>query len=391
MTRFLSLLAGLVLSPVLLAQTLTLQQVTAGLQLPVAVTHAGDSRLFITQQRGTVVIWDGTRILPTPFLDLTSLVVCCGERGLLSVAFHPHYAQNGFFFVNYTESGGPEGVGATVVARYSVSASDPNRANSASAKVLLRIRQPFTNHNGGQLQFGPDGYLYIGMGDGGSANDPGNRAQTLSDPLGKILRIDVDNGDPYSSPASNPFLTRTGARPEIWAYGLRNPWRFSFDRATNDLWIADVGQGAWEEIDFQPSTSIGGENYGWRRMEGTHCFNPGAGCNDGSLVLPVIEYDHSNGACSVTGGYVYRGSVSPRLYGTYVYGDYCNGVIWGATRAGNGTVTSTVLANTTLSISTFGEDLNGEIYVTDYGNGRLYHLVDPRPAIPNVRRRSVRH
>jgi len=387
MPRFVSLLSLLVLSPLLLAQTVTLEQVTSGLQTPVAVTHAGDSRLFITQQGGTIVIWDGTRILPTPFLDIRSLVLCCGERGLLSVAFHPHYAENGYFYINYTEFAGP---GRTVIARYQVSATDPNRANPSSAKVLLRIAQPFANHNGGQLQFGPDGYLYIGMGDGGSGGDPGNRAQNLADPLGKLLRIDVDNGDPYSSPASNPFVKGNSTRPEIWAYGLRNPWRFSFDRATKDLWIADVGQGSWEEIDFQPATSIGGENYGWRRMEGTHCFNPSLGCNDGSLVLPVIEYDHSNGACSVTGGYVYRGARSPRLYGTYVYGDYCNGMIWGATRAGGGTVTSALLIDTNFPISTFGEDFNGEIYVADYTGGRLFHIVDPRPALSS-RRRVVRH
>ena len=354
---------------------------------PIYVTYAPGAGgfLYVVEQGGTIRVIDHGTVKRQPFLNIQNRVLSGGEQGLLSMAFDPRYRSNHLFYAAYTKADG-----ALEVDEFH--AASNTRGNKNSRRRVIVVPHPDAgNHNGGQLQFGPDGYLYIGMGDGGSANDPGNRAQTLSDPLGKILRIDVDNGDPYSSPASNPFLTRTGARPEIWAYGLRNPWRFSFDRATNDLWIADVGQGAWEEIDFQPSTSIGGENYGWRRMEGTHCFNPGAGCNDGSLVLPVIEYDHSNGACSVTGGYVYRGSVSPRLYGTYVYGDYCNGVIWGATRAGNGTVTSTVLANTTLSISTFGEDLNGEIYVTDYGNGRLYHLVDPRPAIPNVRRRSVRH
>ena len=386
MTRSLCLLSLLLLSFGAIAQEIALEQLASGLALPVAVTHTGDSRLFITQQRGTVVIWDGTRILPTPFLDITNLVLCCGERGLLSVAFHPDYAQNGFFYVNYTEFSGP---GTTVIARYSVSATDPNRANTGSAKILLKIAQPFSNHNGGQMQFGPDGYLYIGMGDGGSGGDPGNRAQNLGDPLGKMLRIDVDGGDPYAIPASNPFINRAGARPEIWSYGLRNPWRFSFDRATGDLWIADVGQGLWEEIDFQPATSIGGENYGWRRMEGSHCFNPSSGCNDGTLVLPVIEYDHSGGACSVTGGYVYRGSRYPRMKGTYIYGDYCNGMIWGATGPGAGGVSSRLLLDTSITISTFGEDANGEIYVTDHSGGRLYHIADIRP--PLAKRRAVRH
>ena len=384
MTRFLYPLLSLLLVSPAFAQEIALEQVASGLLAPVAVTHAGDSRLFITQQRGTVVIWDGTRILPAPFLDITSLVLCCGERGLLSVAFHPNYTQNGFFYVNYTELAGP---GTTVIARYSRSATDPNRADPGSARVLLRVAQPFSNHNGGQLQFGPDGYLYIGLGDGGSGGDPGNRAQNLGDLLGKILRIDV-NADPYASPSSNPFVTLSNARPEIWAYGLRNPWRLSFDRATGDLWIADVGQGSWEEINFQPAGSIGGENYGWRRMEGTHCFNPSSNCDSGSMVLPVIEYDHSNGACSVTGGYVYRGARYPRFTGMYFYGDYCNGVIWGSIRSLNGTILTRQLLDTSHAISTFGEDFNGELYVADYNGGRLYHIADPRPA--PVKRRSTR-
>ena len=353
---------------------------TGGLDSPVSITHAGDSRLFITLQDGQVVIWDGTRILATPFLDIRELTSKGGERGLLSIAFHPQYATNGFFFVNYTNTGGH-----TVIARYHVSA-DPDRADTASAKTILVIEQPFSNHNGGQLQFGPDGYLYVGMGDGGAGGDPGNRAQNLANLLGKMLRIDVD-GDTYSSPADNPFVNTPNTRPEIWSYGLRNPWRFSFDRATGDLWIADVGQGDWEEVNYQPAASIGGENYGWRRMEGTHCFIPSSGCNNGSLVLPVIEYDHSGGACSVTGGYVYRGASSPRLNGTFIYGDYCNGKIWGATRSGS-TVTVKDLLDTGFLISTFGEDVNGELYVADH-RGFVYRLFDARPLHP--KRRAVRH
>ncbi|HET8797114.1 MAG TPA: PQQ-dependent sugar dehydrogenase, partial [Thermoanaerobaculia bacterium] len=233
------------------------EPVVSGVTRPVAIAHAGDARLFITLQDGRIVIWDGTRLLPEPFLDIRARVTSGGERGLLSVAFHPRYRENGFFFVNYTDLGGD-----TVVARFKVSAADPNRADPASFRQILFVDQPFANHNGGQLQFGPDGFLYIGMGDGGSGGDPGNRAQNLNDLLGKMLRIDID-AEPYAIPPSNPFAGQPGRRGEIWASGLRNPWRFSFDRVNGDLWIADVGQGQWEEIDFQPYTSIGGENYGW--------------------------------------------------------------------------------------------------------------------------------
>jgi glucose/arabinose dehydrogenase len=358
---------------------LTVQQIATGLDNPVSITHAGDSRLFITEQDGVVKIWNGTRVLDTPFLDIRPLTSKGGERGLLSIAFHPRYKENGFFFVNYTNT-----AGHTVVARYRVS-GDPNVADPASARQLLFIEQPYTNHNGGQMQFGPDGYLYIGMGDGGSGGDPENRAQNLDTLLGKMLRIDV-NADTYSSPATNPFVNNSAARPEIWAFGLRNPWRFSFDRSSGDLWIADVGQGEWEEVNFQPGTSIGGENYGWRRMEGSHCYRPETGCNTGNLVLPVIEYDHSGQACSVTGGYVYRGANSPRLGGMYIYGDYCNGRIWGATRNGSATVIRQLL-DTNFFVSTFGEDVNGELYVADH-RGAVYRLFDARPL--NPKRRAVR-
>ena len=363
---------------------LRLVTVASGIAQPVSITNAGDTRLFITSQKGTIEIWDGTQVLPQPFLDIRSLVSSGGERGLLSIAFHPHYAENGLFFVNYTDRNGD-----TVVARYSVSASDPNRADPTSAHQILFVGQPFANHNGGQLQFGPDGFLYIGMGDGGSGGDPGNRAQNLGTLLGKMLRIDV-NAAEYSVPPSNPFVGQTSAHGEIWALGLRNPWRFSFDRATGDLWIADVGQGDWEEVDFQPATSIGGENYGWRRMEGMHCFNPSSGCRtDTSLVLPVIEYGHADGACSITGGYVYRGTQFPRLRGMYVYGDFCNGMMFGARRAGDGTITTSELFDANFNISTFGESADGELYVADYGGGRVLHVTDAAPLGP--RRHAVRH
>jgi glucose/arabinose dehydrogenase len=373
MNRSLALLLTLLLSTFARA-AVVLEPVASGLNSPVSITHAGDSRLFITLQNGQVVIHDGTGIRPTPFLDVSNLISTGNERGLLSVAFHPQYQQNGAFYVNYTNT-----AGHTVIARYLRSSNDPNRADAASGRILLTIEQPFPNHNGGQLQFGPDGYLYVGMGDGGSGGDPGNRAQSLTTLLGKMLRIHVDGAEPaYTNPASNPFGN------EIWALGLRNPWRFSFDRLTGDLWIADVGQGTREEIDFQPATSIGGENYGWRRMEGSRCYEPATNCNPGNLVLPVIEYGHANGACSVTGGYVYRGTRSPRLYGKYIYGDFCNGVIWTGERQGDGTVTSRVLTDTTFFISTFGEDLNGEVYVADH-RGAIYRIVENSPLLPKQR------
>jgi glucose/arabinose dehydrogenase len=362
---------------------LELRSVVTGLSDPVGIAHAGDTRLFVVQQGGRIVIFDGTRVLPTPFLDVASLISTNGsERGLLGVAFHPRYSENGRFFIWYTDRQGD-----VTIARYSVSASDPNRADPNSGVVLVEIaHSQFPNHNGGQLAFGPDRYLYLGTGDGGSGGDPNNRAQNLGDLLGKILRIDVDSGTTYGIPPSNPFANRAGARPEIWAYGMRNPWRFSFDRATGDLWIADVGQGLYEEIDFQPATSIGGENYGWRRMEATHCFNPPSNCTDPALVLPIVEYGHTNGACSVTGGYVYRGTRYPKFSGTYFYGDYCIGTIWGATRNAAGSFTSRQLLDTNLLISTFGEDVAGELYVADH-NGTIYQLTDVSPGAP--RRRAV--
>ncbi|HEY6213169.1 MAG TPA: PQQ-dependent sugar dehydrogenase [Vicinamibacterales bacterium] len=348
----------------LLALALTLQPFITGLDSPLGIVNAGDSRLFIVQQHGTIVIWDGTRVLPVPFLDVRSIVSCCNERGLLGLAFDPHYAANGRFFVDYTDT-----AGNPTIARYTVSSSDPNRADPASRTVLLTIPHPnFANHNGGQLQFGPDGLLYIGVGDGGSGGDPNNHGQSISTLLGKILRIDV-SGDAYTIPSSNPFSN------EIWAYGLRNPWRFSFDRLTGDLWIADVGQNAYEEVDFQPAASRGGENYGWRVMEGFHCFNAMT-CVKTGLTLPVAEYDHSAGDGSVTGGFRYRGAKYPRLRGTYLYGDYCSGTIRGIAQNADGSWSSAKLLTTSLRISSFGEDASGELYVADVVAGRIYRLGD---------------
>lgn len=375
------LLAVALLVSSTLHAAVVLEQIASGLDQPVSITHAGDARLFITLQRGTVVIWDGTRVLPTPFLDVRDLVSCCSERGLLSIAFHPRYAENGLVFVYYTDRNGD-----IVIARYTRLAGDANRLDPATATQLLKISHPaYANHNGGQLQFGRDGYLYAGTGDGGSGGDPNNNAQNLTSLLGKILRLDVDTAI-YTIPASNPFVGRSSARNEIWAYGLRNPWRFSFDRATGDLWIGDVGQGSWEEIDFQPATSIGSENYGWRRMEGTHCYNPSSNCSEPGMVLPVLEYGH-NPECSVTGGYRYRGTRSPALRGKYIYADYCSGKIWAA--AFDGTALQPELVKSTgFFIPTFGEDANGELYVSDLKTGSVYRIVDDTP-VSVVRRRAV--
>ena len=353
-----------------------LNSVVGGLQSPVHITHAGDGsgRLFVVEQTGRIRIVKGGVLLGTPFLDISDRISCCGERGLLSVTFPPGYASKGHFYVDYTQQSGD-----TVVARYSVSAN-PDVANRDSEEVLLTIAQPYANHNGGQLAFGPvDGYLYIGMGDGGSGGDPQNRAQNPGELLGKILRIDVESGiHPYAIPPTNPYTQTVGYRAEIWALGLRNPWRFSFDRQTNDLYIADVGQDRYEEVNFQAASSPGGENYGWRIMEGSHCYS-GPTCDQTGLVLPVAEYDHSLG-CSVTGGIVYRGHDYPRMQGVYFYGDYCSGRIWGLRRAGTAWQSS-VLLTTAFSISTFGEDESGHVYVADYG-GDIYLLGDVLATTP---------
>ena len=351
--------------------------VANGLARPVNITHAGDGsgRLFINEQSGRIRIYDGEHILPSPFLDIRGRVLCCGERGLLGLAFHPNYKENGRLFVNYTNGGGD-----TVVSEFRVSA-DPNVALPGSERKLLTFAQPFRNHNGGQLQFGPDGFLYIATGDGGNGGDPGNRGQSLLTLLGKILRIDVDSAEPFAIPPSNPFVGQP-ARGEIWAYGLRNPWRFSFDRETGDLFIGDVGQNAVEEIDFQPAGSPGGENYGWHRMEGTRCFRPAAGCNDGSFVLPIIDYAQEPKGGSVTGGYRYRGVSFPGLEGTYFYADFVTGAFFAATQS-NGVWIPMGPRPTFFSISTFGEDEAGEVYFADYPGGALYQIQRPR-AIPTL-------
>jgi glucose/arabinose dehydrogenase len=346
-----------------------LDLVADGFDQPIQVVDPGDGsgRLFVVEQPGRIHIVRDGRVVPEPFLDITNLVGCCGERGLLSVAFHPDYANNGYVFVDYTDSNG-----GTVVARYRVSSTDPDRADPASAKTILFIDQPAANHNGGLLLFGPqDGYLYIGLGDGGGGN--GQNGQDLSTLLGKILRIDIDQMTDdlrYAIPPDNPYVDQPGARPEIWALGLRNPWRFSFDRVTGDLWIGDVGSATYEEVNYQPAAGAGEENYGWDLMEGTAC-DTGGGCD--AFVAPVSGFDHDEG-CVITGGYVYRGSTIPDLHGVYLFADYCSGRVWGLVRDASNAWTRLGPIETGLRISSFGEDASGELYIVDI-QGAVYRLL----------------
>ncbi len=341
--------------------------VTGGLVHPLYVTHAGDDsgRLFVVEQPGRIRIVRNGALIERPFLDISRRVRSSDiEQGLLGLAFHPDYRNNGRYVVNYTRV--PDA--ATVIAEYRVS-GDPS-VSQTTERVLLVIPQPYPNHKGGMVDFGPDGLLYIGMGDGGSGGDPENRAQNREELLGKILRIDVDGGVPYGSPPDNPFAAG-GGRPEIFAYGLRNPWRFSFDRETRDLWLADVGQNEWEEIDLIQR----GGNYGWRIMEGNHCFFPKSGCTREGLVAPVGEYPTRAPRCSVTGGYIYRGTRIPALRGVYMHGDYCSGEILGLFGDQGGLVgTPQVLLVTGYSISSFGQDQEGELYVIDHG-GAVYRII----------------
>jgi cysteine-rich repeat protein len=358
-------------------------RVASGLSNPVHVTapRLDPNRLFITEQDGRVRILRNGTLLPTPFLAIEPLASCCGERGLLSVAFHPDYEDNGHFFVNYTNNAGD-----TVIARYQVSA-DPDVADPDSALVLLTITQDFSNHNGGQLAFGPDGYLYVGMGDGGSGGDPNERAQDPASLLGKMLRLDVDQAGPPWAAAGNPFNDAGATLPldEIWSIGWRNPWRFSFDRGTGDLYAGDVGQDNWEEISYEPAGSPGGLNYGWDVFEGDeHCFEGDDECaTPESFVMPVLEYPHGAG-CSVTGGFVYRGCAMPDLAGTYFYADYCSSFIrtfqgvFGGAAQNMAERTGDVAPGGGLSIgsiASFGEDARGELYVTDLEDGEVFKIV----------------
>jgi glucose/arabinose dehydrogenase len=343
-------------------------QVASGFSRPLLLTHAGDGsgRVFVLEQDGRIQIMQDGAPLEQPFLDIVELVGSeSNEQGLLGLAFHPDYEQNGRFFINYTDTAGD-----TVIARYQVS-SDPNVADPNSEVVLMAFDQPYPNHNGGHLAFGPDGYLYIGSGDGGSQGDPERNGQSLETYLGKILRLDVNAAEPYAIPVENPF-GRGGGLGEIWAYGLRNPWRFSFDRATGDMYVADVGQGQIEEISWLPGGIAGGANFGWNLYEGTRLYE-GNGDPTG-LTMPVAEYRHDEtGGCSVTGGYVYRGAMLPAWVGVYVYGDFCSGEIWGLVQHSDGSWENQPLFNTSFFITSFGEDEAGELYLVDR-NGGVYQL-----------------
>lgn len=361
---------------------LGLQLLAGGFTDPVDIAHAGDSRLFIVEQGGVIKIIDEGSVLPTPFLDISTIVNSgANERGLLGLAFHPDYSTNGYFFVNYTNASGN-----TVVARYTVGAN-PDIADSGTALQIITIVQDFNNHNGGDLNFGPDDYLYIGMGDGGDGGDPNNRAQDGQNLLGKMLRIDVDNppmGSNYGIPGDNPFVGNAAVLDEIWALGLRNPWRFSFDSGTGDMYIADVGQGSWEEIDHQPAGSSGGDNYGWRCYEGNNTYNT-TGCGPiGNYTFPIHAYtsDLPTG-CSVTGGYVYRGSTYPKMVGKYIYTDYCSGRFWMLEPDGMGGWTNTFLkVFSGFSYASFGVDVSGELYVSDVNTGSIYQVIDNSVVVP---------
>lgn len=360
----------LLLSIIGYSQTISLQSFGTGFVSPVEITNAGDTRLFVVQKGGLIRILnaDGT-VNATPFLNLSSLVTTNSERGLLGLAFHPNYATNGYFFVNYTNL-----AGNTVIARYTVSATNPNIANT-SETVLMTITQPFSNHNGGTLKFGSDGYLYIGMGDGGSGGDPGNRAQNINENLGKMLRIDVNVSTApfYASPSSNPYVGVAG-NDEIWAVGLRNPWKFSFNRLNGDLWIADVGQDAIEEINKVVSPlPNSGINFGWRCYEGNSTYNASGCAPSSTMRFPFVQYARFGGACSVTGGYYYSGSAYPNFQNKYFFTDYCDNKIRMVDNAGVITTTASFSGN---NFVTFGEDVNGELYIAGITSGTVYKIID---------------
>ena len=357
---------------------LGLTRIASGLSKPLLLTNAGDGseRLFVVEQTGTIRIIKAGRLLAAPFLDLSASVSGGSEQGLLGLAFHPGYRSNGKLYVSYTDRNG-----TSIVREFRVSASNPDRVNGSSGRTLLRLRQPYANHNGGNIAFGPDGDLYVGFGDGGSGGDPGNRAQNLGTLFGKLLRIDVNRRTgalPYGIPSTNPFVGRPGL-DQIWAYGLRNPWRWSFDRATGDLWIGDVGQDAWEEVD-RALASHGrnagrGLNFGWKVMEASHCYAPSSGCARSGKTLPLAAYGHTAGRCSITGGFVYRGSRYPDLVGAYLFADYCSGEIWYVDRGAARGTRPTRALDTNAVITSFGQDQAGELYLTD-GNGSVYRLTD---------------
>jgi len=373
MKTILTLLIGL-LFRIGFSQTIALETFATNLSSPVNIKNAGDERLFVVELPGHIQILDAEGTMnPIAFLDINDRVSNAGgERGLLAMAFHPNYATNGFFYVNYIDNSQN-----TVISRFTRSTlgtADPN-----SEVILLNINQPFSNHNGGDLHFGPDGFLYISLGDGGSAGDPGNRAQDLNQFLGKMLRIDVnsaENGTNYAIPPNNPFLGTAGALDEIWAYGLRNPFKFSFDSANGNLWIADVGQGQIEEID-RVTTVNGGENYGWNCFEGTSVYDASENCETINHTTPVAEYNHSNGRCSITGGYVYRGSQYASLEGLYFFSDFCSNEIGYVEEISENNFSITFVDDFSIGgASAFGEDSTGELYVAGVNGGSVFKIID---------------
>jgi glucose/arabinose dehydrogenase len=350
------------------------ETVVGGLKAPLGIVNAGDAsgRLFVAQQGGQIRIVKDGRLAPTPFLDIADRITSGGERGLLGVAFHPHYPQDPRLFVDYTDRNGD-----TRVSAFRVDPASPDRIDPSTEQRLLFVKQPYANHNGGALVFGPDGFLYIALGDGGSGGDPQGNGQSLKTLLGKVLRVDVDatsDGRAYGIPADNPYAYGGGGRrPEIWLWGLRNPWRMSFDRVTHDLWIGDVGQNAWEEVDVQRAGAPSGTNFGWNRLEGAHCFQPAQGCQTPGLTGPQAEYGHDQG-CTVIGGNVDRGTGQPALSGGYVFADYCSGRVWAIDPSVDGLRAPTLVAETKHNFTAFGEDEAGELYAVDITGGTLLRL-----------------
>lgn len=381
MKNLLFLFSALVLTFPLFAQNLQVESEYTGFSNPVDLTNAGDKRLFVVEQGGKIKIIDGQgTTLPTPFLDIGgSISSGFGEQGLLGLAFHPDYSENGFFYVNYTAGGFNL---ETRISRFSVDSSNPNLADPDSEVILLEFEQPYGNHNGGGIKFGPDGYLYLGVGDGGSGGDPQGFGQNRQSFLGKMLRLDVmTNPDAYTIPADNPFADDDFTLDEIWTLGMRNPWRYSFDRVTGDLWIGDVGQSGREEIHYEAAGGAGGDNYGWNCREGFIPYSsPSADCNGVTdFVDPVFDYDHNNGnGCSVTGGFVYRGCDYPDLYGKYIFGDYCSGRMWTIEPDGADGWTTTQALNSGLSLSSYGEGWKGELYALNH-NGQIYKVISDNP------------
>ena len=350
---------------------LSLAPFVGGLNNPLGLEQPDDAsgRFFVVEQRGLVRIIQNGSVLASPFLDISGKVYFSGESGLLGVTFHPGYAQNGHFYVNYVRIVNSQR--QSIIAEYKVLPTDPNQADLSSERILLTVNQPaFDNHKAGQLAFGSDGFLYFGLGDGGSSGDPFGNGQNTQVLLGKLMRIDVNSTTgnlPYAIPPDNPFAIG-GGQPEIWAYGLRNPWRFSFDPPSGRLFLADVGEASWEEVDLIDK----GGDYGWNLMEGSHCYKPPSGCSSAGLIMPTSEYSHGEGQ-AIIGGFVYHGSAIPALQGIYIFGDFAAGKIWGL-QENSGSWVRTLLASTGKNLSAFGRDQNGELYVVDYG-GAVWKVI----------------